>query len=441
MIRQWCIVSKKLFGQLQLRPEAYCIKNYCYRSHLDDIGFDTMDYEYNRVVPRTMEEMGDVMSSSVASPVDSHLLKVAVIGLPNSGKSTLINKLMGWRVCTVSKKVHTTQCGMRAVFSKGNTQIVFLDTPGLVNHAESIKHNLKRSLVVDGEKSLLSADLIAVVHDLSNKYLQRTLHPQVLRLLTLYPHIPSVLVLNKVDTVKTKRHLLEIARILSDGTVGGRKSHPVTEEEPVLTGKQLINRALGLKSKDEKDPAVPELCSAERRTKNVLNFSFEDVLEGKYKPTEIEVMQLVEKRNSWPKFEDVFMVSAHDGLGVEDLLEYMIAWAYPANWLFSQKVVTDQNPYEIAMLAVREKFLDYFPKEVPYNLQYDVEFWEVSEAEVLNIVIGVRCKKRRLIQVLIGSGGKSVSRIAKEAEQDLRDTFRSEVRLRLNVSYNKSFKK
>ena len=49
-------------------------------------------------MPRTMEEMNDIATSKIVSPKDSHLIKVAVIGVPNSGKSTLVNALINWKV-------------------------------------------------------------------------------------------------------------------------------------------------------------------------------------------------------------------------------------------------------------------------------------------------------------------------------------------------------
>ena len=66
----------------------------------------------------------------------SKLLQVAIIGDPNAGKSTLVNQLVGWKTCAVSSKVHTTRKTSKSVLMDGSTQVVFLDTPGLVGLGE-----------------------------------------------------------------------------------------------------------------------------------------------------------------------------------------------------------------------------------------------------------------------------------------------------------------
>ncbi|XP_045599265.1 GTPase Era, mitochondrial isoform X1 [Procambarus clarkii] len=429
---------------------------------------DDMIWEnaYQREVPRTMEEMGCMLQKEVDSPPDARLLKVAVVGVPNCGKSTLINKLMGWRVCSVSSKVHTTELRARAVYNTLSTQLVFLDTPGLVSREEITKHGLKRSMLTEAELSLQEADIITVVHDVSNHFTRHDIHPTVLRLLVLHPTIPSILVLNKVDKSKSKKNLLDITRLLTEGIVGGQKSHIETKKIISLDKEKLIQKAVENSSKprdqedclssnsdsvnngndfkintrgEKKDLPKSEdksLCGLVDVSFNTSHYNERDVLEGKVRLTEQTVSAFIQNRKSWPKFEQVFMISALDGTGVDDLRDFFYSRAYSNSWIFSSQVVTDQNPQEIVLSTVREKFLDTFRNEIPYTLHFGVEYWDLSDSEVLNIVIRVSCRRRGLARLLVGNSGSNVSRIAKAAEQALRNTFRTEVRLRLNIVHD-----
>jgi ribosome biogenesis GTPase A len=76
----------------------------------------------------------------------TRLLKVAVIGIPNVGKSTFINNLMDRKVCPTSSKVHTTRAKCQAIFTERDSQIVFLDTPGLVSLKEQKKYFANKSI-------------------------------------------------------------------------------------------------------------------------------------------------------------------------------------------------------------------------------------------------------------------------------------------------------
>lgn len=417
-----------------------------------------------------MEEMTNLLKQEVVSPPNSHLLKVAIVGMPNCGKSTLINKLMGWKVCSSSQKVHTTQFNARAVYNAGSTQMVFLDTPGLVSPQEVARHKLKRNLLTEPELSLHEADLLAVVHDTSCYFTHSSLHSRLLRLLALHPTIPAVLILNKVDLLKSKRNLLDITRILTEGVIAGRKFFHKTKRSSEVQKEVLIRRALlqeklslpqdqcsshpHLQDNDNVDTTcesgenIVQTPEVEEGMGNLLHTAYDisnikesDILAGRVHLTEHQVQTFIKDRRSWPLFDDVFMISAQDGTGVDDLRDFLLSCAQPRPWIFSPKVVTDQNPEEIALMTVREKFLEQFKEEIPYTLKFSIEYWELTETELLSIIVKVQCAKKGLIRVLLGHQGSIITSMAQKAEQDLRNIFRSEVKLRLNVTYNRYLKK
>ena len=80
---------------------------------------------------------------------------VALIGEPNAGKSTLLNRMVGAKVSIVTHKVQTTRTRIRGVVIEGNSQIVFVDTPGIFRP----KRRLDRAMVKSAWGGAADADL------------------------------------------------------------------------------------------------------------------------------------------------------------------------------------------------------------------------------------------------------------------------------------------
>uniref|UniRef100_A0A8D0GLA6 GTPase Era, mitochondrial n=1 Tax=Sphenodon punctatus TaxID=8508 RepID=A0A8D0GLA6_SPHPU len=111
------------------------------------------------------------------------------------GKSTLSNKLLGRKVFAVSKKVHTTRCSAQGIITDQDTQLVGI-LPLTVVFLSS-RHNLEKSVVADPWQSMKRADLVVVLVDVSESFTRNRLHSQVLKCLSQFSQIPSILVLNK----------------------------------------------------------------------------------------------------------------------------------------------------------------------------------------------------------------------------------------------------
>ena len=86
---------------------------------------------------------------------------VALIGAPNAGKSTLINALVGEKVSIVTRKAQTTRSAVRGVLTRGEAQIVFVDTPGLF----APKRRLDRAMVASAWGAAADADALALLID------------------------------------------------------------------------------------------------------------------------------------------------------------------------------------------------------------------------------------------------------------------------------------
>jgi GTP-binding protein Era len=131
---------------------------------------------------------------------------VSIIGRPNVGKSTLLNRILGEKIVAVSDKPQTTRNTIRGILSDDTSQIVFVDTPGI--HAA--KSRLNRGMVEAALSALSGIDLLLLVVDAAG---QRD--DQFLQEIVAKASCPVFLVLNKVDRVEPKERLLSLIAELS----------------------------------------------------------------------------------------------------------------------------------------------------------------------------------------------------------------------------------
>lgn len=133
---------------------------------------------------------------------------VALLGAPNAGKSTLTNNFVGSKVSIVSPKAQTTRTTVKGIGIWGNTQIIFLDTPGIFKP----KRRLDRAMVASAWGGVGDADITALVVDAKRGFDDET-RAIIARLKE--NKIPAVLVLNKVDLVSGEM-LLQLCAALND---------------------------------------------------------------------------------------------------------------------------------------------------------------------------------------------------------------------------------
>lgn len=133
---------------------------------------------------------------------------VAVIGAPNAGKSTLVNAIVGAKVSIVSHKVQTTRLPVRGIAMAGQSQIIFVDTPGIF----APKRRLDRAMVDSAWRGATDADIVVLLIDAA-KGLDADSERIVARLGDV--RLPKVLALNKVDRLQDKDVLLRLTGSLT----------------------------------------------------------------------------------------------------------------------------------------------------------------------------------------------------------------------------------
>ena len=128
---------------------------------------------------------------------------IAIVGRPNVGKSSILNKILGQKITIVSSKPQTTRTRIMGVYTKDDIQLVFIDTPGLHKPRNSLGKYMVRSInesVAGVDACLLVAESEKDPGDTEKVLMQRFDSMG----------IPAVLALNKIDKLKEKSEIISI---------------------------------------------------------------------------------------------------------------------------------------------------------------------------------------------------------------------------------------
>ena len=123
---------------------------------------------------------------------------VSLVGRPNVGKSTLMNRLIGEKIAIISNKPQTTRNKIQSILTKDNYQIVFIDTPGI----HRPRHKLGEYMVKSAETTLNEVDAVLMLIEPADRVLEsdRLIIEKLARVKS-----PVILVINKVDTADKER--------------------------------------------------------------------------------------------------------------------------------------------------------------------------------------------------------------------------------------------
>ncbi|HQF41375.1 MAG TPA: GTPase Era [Ignavibacteriaceae bacterium] len=133
----------------------------------------------------------------------------AIIGLPNVGKSTLMNSLLRQKISIITSKPQTTRKRILGILSEKEYQIIFLDTPGILKPS----YLLQEKMMEDVESSIKDADVFIIIYDVSSvASLKESEENEIIESLVDDDSKKKILVLNKIDTITQDKAVLLIEK-------------------------------------------------------------------------------------------------------------------------------------------------------------------------------------------------------------------------------------
>jgi len=275
---------------------------------------------------------------------------VAIIGAPNAGKSTLVNRLVGAKVSIVSRKVQTTRMPVRGIVTAGASQIVLIDTPGIFVP----RRRLDRAMVNAAWGGVKDADVIALLVDAA-----KGVDEDVSRILDRLADIKAskILVLNKVDRLADKAVLLE----------------------------------------------------------------------------------LIETISTRAAFEDVVMISALTGDGLDRLKDVLGARLPEGPWHYPEDDISDQPVRILAAEITREKIYDRLHQELPYAITVETSDWKTFKNKSVRIEQTIFVERDSQKRIVLGKNGQTIKAISSEARAEIASILETPVHLFLFVKVRENW--
>ncbi|MCL2747818.1 MAG: GTPase Era [Oscillospiraceae bacterium] len=291
---------------------------------------------------------------------------IAIVGRPNAGKSTLLNRLAGEKLAIVSDKPQTTRHRISAIVSQGDTQFVFFDTPGFHKPHDRLGEVMVNTVYRSAE----GVDA-------------------------------ALLVVEPVARIGKPEALL-IARLAqTKAPVQASVSMPVPMSVPVQTPVPV-------------PVPVPVVLAINK---------IDTVPKG-------NLLAVIETYRVAYGFAAIVPISAKDGDGTGLLLDELAPFMPEGPALYPEGQVTDQPERMLIAELVREKLLGALDKEVPHGVAVEVETLREREDGLVEIGVVILCEKDSHKGIIIGKNGAMLKKIGAQARADLEEMYEGPVLLK-----------
>jgi GTP-binding protein Era len=287
----------------------------------------------------------------------------AIIGAPNAGKSTLVNRLVGAKVSIVTQKVQTTRFPVRGVAMQGDAQVVLVDTPGIFKP----RRRLDRAMVRAAWNGAEDAD--ALVH--------------------LVDAGADVRVKSGEAKAADRRAVEDVASIVESLQASGRKAILALNKVDIVKRDALLAVSQALF-----DTGV---------------------------------------------YEEVYMISAATGSGVDDLKTRLASLMPEGPWLYPEDQTADLPARLLAAEITREKLYLRVHEELPYAATVETTAFTEAKDGGSRIEQTIYVERESQRPIILGKGGQTLKWIGEQSRKDLIEILDRPVHLFLTVKVKENW--
>ena len=300
-------------------------------------------------------------------------LKVALVGPPNVGKSTLVNAIIGQKIAITTHKPQTTRSSTFGILTDGDLQIILADTPGIFEPRKN--HKLEKFIVNNALKTIARTDLILLLVDayIVQKIVEQEIDDRMSSRISMYHEAMEILLRSK-----TPKKILVVANKVD-----------------TLQDQTIIENL----SDEAKDLVYNTILSAEYHSDD----------------------------------KKIIPVSALNALNIDVLLETIKPYAKNRPWEFDSEQCTDVSERSLAEEITREQLYLVMHAEIPYSVKIDTDSWQEDEDGSILIHQSIVVLKDSQKNMIIGSGGRMVKLIGERARAAITDAIATPVHLFLHV--------